>query len=94
MNEAIYKLFGQLEPEMVNQMMRAADTDGDGEINLDEFKVPRPPVRRLSAVHVHACARHPVISTVRIVHSFARSFRLSCVLGRRSLGPSIRWSRP
>ena len=39
MSGAIEKLFGKLEDEMVNQMMSAADTDGDGEISIREFKI-------------------------------------------------------
>jgi hypothetical protein len=35
---AIFKLFGKVEQKVVEEMMAAADTDGDGEISVDEFK--------------------------------------------------------
>jgi len=39
MEAAITKMYGKpLEPHLVDQMMKAADTDGDGEISYDEFK--------------------------------------------------------
>jgi len=39
MEAAITKMYGKpLEPHLVDQMMKAADTDGDGEISLSEFK--------------------------------------------------------
>ena len=39
MSIAIEKLFGKLEPELVDQMMKAGDTDNDGDVDLDEFKM-------------------------------------------------------
>jgi hypothetical protein len=39
MGVAIEKVFGKLDDEMVTQMMSCADTDGDGEVSLKEFKI-------------------------------------------------------
>jgi len=40
MGQAISKMYGQdLDDELLAKMMKAADTDGNGEIDLDEFKV-------------------------------------------------------
>lgn len=43
MTKAIEKLYAgssqKLDEKFIDQMMTAADTDGDGEISLDEFKV-------------------------------------------------------
>ena len=39
LEQAILQIFGSpLEPRIVDDMMREADTDGDGEISLEEFK--------------------------------------------------------
>ena len=38
MQEAITKVFGEVEEKIINDMMTATDTDGDGEISLEEFK--------------------------------------------------------
>lgn len=39
MTEAITKVFGKVESEIVEQMMSMADTDRSGEIDFEEFKV-------------------------------------------------------
>ena len=39
MADAIEKLFGRLDDEMVDKMMAVADTDGDGDVDLQEFMV-------------------------------------------------------
>ncbi len=39
MQEAIAKVFGKLEPHVVDEMMKAADTDGDGDISMEEYKI-------------------------------------------------------
>jgi len=39
MDTAIARLYGPIDPKLVDKMMIAADTDGDGEISLSEFKV-------------------------------------------------------
>ena len=39
MKAAIAKVYGEgLDDTILHQMMKAADTDGDGEIDLAEFK--------------------------------------------------------
>ena len=41
---AITKMFGKLDPEMVEQMMKAADTDGDGDVEcVKSVNVKLPP---------------------------------------------------
>jgi len=40
MQEAIFKMYGQdLDAGLLSKMMKAADTDNNGEISIDEFKV-------------------------------------------------------
>merc|ERR1719352_1713104 len=39
MNEHIVKVYGsEMDPSIVKEMFKVADTDGDGEVSLDEFK--------------------------------------------------------
>ena len=38
MHDAIFQVFGKVEPHVVEEMMAVADTDRNGEISLDEFK--------------------------------------------------------
>merc|ERR1712192_265089 len=39
-NKHITKVYGsEMDPEVVKGMFKVADTDGDGEVSLDEFKV-------------------------------------------------------
>ena len=39
MAEAIAQVFGKLEPDVVKEMMKAADTDADGTVNMEEYKI-------------------------------------------------------
>ena len=50
MESAIEEVYGSLDPKVVDEMMAATDTDGDGQISLDEFKAimregPKNPMR-------------------------------------------------